>query len=410
MKKSFITGLIISLALFTFFTLNLMRNNSQPFTPLPHATPESQQMDSKQLGMIDAVVQRAITEKKLPGAVVMVARNGKSIYKKAFGMRMLTPHKRLMIPGTVFDIAELTQPFVTAIGIMQLIEQNNIKLSDRFSKYFPIFFRNNKKDITIEQLLRHRSGLSMQETFLENKQGENQFFKKICNLSPKTAAGKKFQYNAINYLFLGKLIEKISGLSLDQYAQKYIFAPLGLRNTHFNPHPRIWPMIAPHEVTAEIHHHGQVRNKIAHHMGGIAGHAGLFSTVDDLAVLCQLVLNGGWYGKSCLLSKKTVTQMTSAAENIPPLEQFGLGWDINTPLSFPRGDYLSMRSFGHIGSTGTSVWMDPVNNLFIIFLSNQHHPDGKGNIHDLCSKIGTIVARSIMHKNKKIQKSNNGIA
>ena len=402
MNKRIIVLLAGIITIGSVVTFQVISRQTTKQAPLPAMTPESQQLASKRLGEIDAVVQRAITEKKLPGAVVMVARNGKSIYKKSFGMRMLTPHKRMMTLGTVFDVAELTQPLITAIAIMQLAEKNRLKLSDRVAKYFPTFARNEKQDITIEHLLRHRSGMPEKTDLKHYKKGEKLLLEHLHSLSPIAPTNKKFLYSPINYILLGKVVEKISEQSLDKYAQKYIFKPLGLINSHFNPHPRLWPMIAPNQIVKNKKLlHGQAHDPYAYFMDGISGHAGLFSTVDDIAILCQLILNKGWYAKTRLLSELSITQMTSTAPNLPPMEQFGLGWDIHTKNSFPRGKFFSMRSFGHTGSTGVSIWIDPLDKLFVIFLSNQHHPNSGGNTRELCAEISTIVARAIIHTKKK---------
>ncbi len=372
-----------------------LQSHQREYPPLPLAQPESVGMSAERLAAIDGVVRDAIARGELPGAVILVARHGRIVYRKAFGHRALRPEPLPMTIDTVFDLASLTKVVATATSIMILVERGLIRLGDRVSKYIPEFGRNGKERITIEQLLTHRGGLLPDNDLADYQRGPEEALERIYSLSPIYEPGTRFVYSDVGYIVLGELVRRVSGLRLDAFAHRYIFQPLGMRHTMFLPPAQLRAKAAPTEERDGRWLIGEVHDPRAFLLGGVAGHAGLFSTADDLAIYCQMMLNGGQYNGVRILSPLGVRRMTSA-RGLPPNEWRGLGWDINTRYSSNRGDLFPIGSFGHTGFTGTSIWIDPQTESFVIFLSNRVHPDGKGDVVSLRGRVASIVAASII--------------
>src|SRR5579859_4565669 len=344
------------------------------------------------LGSVDGIINQAIADGNIPGAVLVVGHNGKVFYRKAYGNRALEPKREPMTLDTVFDLASLTKVIATTTAVMQLVEQGRVRLNDPVAKYLPEFAQNGKEDITVRQLLTHYSGLAPDLDLTTPWAGKNTAYQLAFVEPAETVPGSGFVYSDINFIMLGALVEKVSGENLDIYTEKHIFAPLKMTHTRFVP-PVSWRQkIAPTQYDENNHMlWGVVHDPTARRMGGVAGHAGLFSTADDLAKFAQVLLNGG----DGILSPLTVAKMTSP--QTPPSAPIlrGFGWDIDSPFSSNRGDLLPVGSFGHTGFTGTSLWIDPTTRTFIIVLSNAVHPRGKGSAVALRSKIATAVAAAL---------------
>lgn len=323
---------------------------------------------------------------------MLVGHDGKVVYRKAYGYRELEPKRVPMTVDTIFDLASLTKVIATTTAVMQLVEQGKIRLNDPVAKYLPEFGQNGKEDITIRQLLTHYSGLAPDLDLTTPWEGKTTAYQLACVEPPETTPGSGFVYSDINFIMLGALVEKVSGENLDIYTEKHIFAPLKMTHTRFAP-PVAWrPKIAPTQYDENNHMlWGVVHDPTARRMGGVAGHAGLFSTADDLAKFAQVLLNGG----DGILSPLTVAKMTSP--QTPPSAPIlrGFGWDIDSPFSSNRGDLLPVGSFGHTGFTGTSIWIDPTTKTYIILLTNSVHPRGKGNAIGLRVKVATEVAAAM---------------
>jgi len=348
--------------------------------------------DPVKLANVDAVIQQAITDGNIPGAVLVVGHDGKVIYRKAYGERELEPTRRLMTVDTIFDLASLTKVVATTTAVMQLVELGKVRLNDTLAKYIPEFAQNGKEDITIRQLLTHYSGLAPDIDLTPAFDSKEAAYRLACAEIPQLPPGSGFIYSDTNFIMLGALVEKISGESLDVYAEKHIFQPLKMTHTRFNP-PVSWrPKIAPAQYDDNNHMlWGVVHDPRARRMGGVAGHAGLFSSADDLAKFAQALLNGG----DGILSPEAVIKMTSP--ETPPTAPIlrGFGWDIDSPFSSNRGDFFPVGSFGHTGFTGTSVWIDPTTKSFVILLANAVHPRGKGNAVGLRVKVATEIAAAL---------------
>ena len=344
------------------------------------------------LGAVDSIIGQAIADGNVPGAVLVVGHNGSVIYRKAYGNRALEPHREPMTLETIFDLASLTKVVATTTAVMQLVEQGKVRLNDPLAKYLPDFAQNGKEDITIRQLLTHYSGLAPDLDLTTPWEGKNTAYQLAFVMPPETTPGSGFVYSDINFIMLGALVEKVSGESLDAYTQQHIFVPLKMTHTRFVP-PAAWRFkIAPTQYDEnEKMLRGVVHDPTARRMGGVAGHAGLFSTGDDLAKFTQALLNGG----GPILSSVTVEKMTQpeTPPSAPVLR--GFGWDIDSPFSSNRGDLLPVGSYGHTGFTGTSIWIDPTTRTYIILLTNAVHPRGKGNAVGLRSKVATEVAAAL---------------
>ena len=349
------------------------------------------------LSGVDSVLEQTIADGSIPGAVLIVGHDGAVVYRKAYGNRALEPKREPMTLDTVFDLASLTKVIATTTSVMQLVEQGKVRMNDPVAKYLPEFAQNGKDDITVRQLLTHYSGLEPDLDLKATWEGKDTAYKMAFAETPDQAPGSGFVYSDINFVVLGALVERVSGESLDAYCTQHIFAPLQMTRTRFVPPVALgagWiEKIAPTQYDENEHMlRGVVHDPTARRMGGVAGHAGLFSTADDLAKFAQALLNGG----GGILSAAAVSKMTSPEQ--PPAAPVlrGFGWDIDSPFSSNRGDFLPVGSFGHTGFTGTSMWIDPTTQTYIILLTNAVHPRGKGNAIALRSKVATEIAAALV--------------
>ena len=343
------------------------------------------------LDVLDSIVRDAIHDGEIPGAVLLVWHNGQVVYRKAFGNRALEPHREAMTADTIFDIASLTKVVATTTAVMQLVQKGEVRLNDPVAKYIPEFAQNGKDDITVRNLLTHFSGLRADIDLTPPWEGRDAALRLAFAETPAFPPGSRFLYSDTNFIVLGALVERVSGTTLDAYCTGKIFTPLHMTHTRFLP-PATWrSRIAPTEYDEQ----GKMLRGIVHDprarlMAGVAGHAGVFSTADDLSKFAQALLNG-----SPVLSPAMVEKMTTPEQ--PPTAPVlrGFGWDIDSPFSSNRGELLPVGSFGHTGFTGTSIWIDPTTRTFIILLTNSVHPRGKGSAVALRSKVATAVTAAL---------------
>jgi uncharacterized protein YbbC (DUF1343 family)/CubicO group peptidase (beta-lactamase class C family) len=379
-------------------------------SPIPTAgtergTEDPVSVDIRRLDGIDPLVREAIAEKKLPGAVVLVGRGDRVLYQKAFGNRAQIPGAEAMTSDSVFDLASLTKVVATTTSVMMLVEQGRIRLADRVATYIPGFERYGKGDITIRHLLTHVSGLRPDVDLAEPWTGYDTAIALAVDEVPMSKPGEQFVYSDINFFLLGEIVQRVSGLPLERFARERIFEPLGMKDTLFMPPVSMRPRIAPTESCTPFGWpcdgpesqmlRGVVHDPTARRMGGVAGHAGLFSTAADLSIFCRMLLAGGVYQGTRILSPLTVAKMTSGATPDVERNTRGFGWDIDSSFSSNRGELLPIGSFGHTGFTGTSLWIDPATGLFVVFLSNRVHPDGKGDVTPLRARVATVAASAI---------------
>jgi uncharacterized protein YbbC (DUF1343 family)/CubicO group peptidase (beta-lactamase class C family) len=341
---------------------------------------------------VDAIVKNAIGQGQMPGAVVLIGHQGKVIYRKAFGDRSQDPTLEPMTADTVFDMASLTKVIATTGSIMRMVQLGQIKLNDTAAHYMPEFAQNGKQEITVRQLLTHFSGLRPDLDLKPEWTGQLEAFRQASLEKPVYPPGSTFLYSDINFIVLGELVQRVSGMTLNRYAETYIFAPLGMTNSRFLP-PQSWFLrIAPtqKDERSGLMLRGIVHDPTARNMGGVAGHAGLFSTADDTAKFAQALLNGG----APVWSKLTVEKMTTPQQPPNMTVLRGLGWDIDSPFSSNRGELLPVGSFGHTGFTGTSLWIDPTTNTYIIILTNAVHLKN-GSAITLRTEVATAVAAAL---------------
>jgi uncharacterized protein YbbC (DUF1343 family)/CubicO group peptidase (beta-lactamase class C family) len=386
---------------------------------LPAVQPAKVSMAAERLAFIDAAVAEAVERKELPGAVVLVARRGGVVWRRAYGSRALVPAREAMTADTVFDVASLTKVVATTTSAMILIERGKLRLADPVSRYIPELKGEGRERITIEHLLTHRSGYAPDFDLSDRWRGHEEMLKRLYTEPLRAAPGARFVYSDIGMIVLGEIIGRVAGEPLDTFAAKNIFRPLGMNDTGFRrigrepagsdsaPVARIAPTetvramnsylggTAEADGAGEVMLRGQVHDPTANRMGGVAGHAGLFSTADDLAVFCQMIMNGGEYDGARILSPLGVAELTRPRQVTDDGGARGLGWDVNTTFSTNRGDLFPAGSFGHTGFTGTSVWIDPASETFVVFLSNRVHPDGRGDVGPLRARVANVVAGAI---------------
>ena len=407
-------GLVYVLCLVSFCLANAQG--------LPVATPNTVGMSAEKLNQIDALVENDISEKKLPGAVVIVGHKGKIIFRKAYGNRSLVPTVEKMTVDTIFDVASLTKPIATATSIMILVERGQIRLSDTIGKFIPEIEDENAKKVTIQQLLTHTSGYQPDFDLREKWTGRDGMLEALYKEKLRQPAGTKFVYSDIGFIVLGEIVERVTKQSLHDFSWLNVYNPLKDYKSGFTQMlsdvQEKWlskesvAQTAPtenikgqqnylgskfdgDEKKGEQILRGQVHDPTAFRMSGVAGHAGLFSTADDLARYCQMLLNGGILDGKRILSAATVARMTAPIVVSETGATRGLGWDMNTAFSSNRGELFPLGSFGHTGFTGTSVWIDRVSQTFVVFMSNRVHPDGKGDVTPLRAKVATVVASAI---------------
>jgi uncharacterized protein YbbC (DUF1343 family)/CubicO group peptidase (beta-lactamase class C family) len=352
-------------------------------------------MSAARLGRIDGAVEGVLARKELPGAVVLVGRGEKVVFRKAYGQRAVVPEREAMTVDTAFDLASVTKVVATATSVMLLVEHGKVRLLDPVVKHLPEFGREGGRErVTVEQLLTHRAGLVPDDAMDLYRGTREEILARKAKVPLTSAPGQRFVYSDAGYEALGLLVEKVSGRPFDVFARENVFAPLGMRETEFRPAGRgSLPLarIAPTEKVDGRILRGEVHDPRARAVGGVAGHAGLFGTADDLARYCRAILSGG----GGVLSPASVAEMTRPRFFGDP-DLRGLGWDVETSYSTNRGDLLPRGSFGHTGWTGTSIWIDPVTKVYVVLLTSRVHPDGSGTAPiALRGIVATLAAAAV---------------
>jgi SSS family transporter len=398
---------------------------SSPQAPIAH----NEQYD---FSAVSALVNQAIAAKKLPGAVVLINHDGRTIFEQAYGDRALEPAVEPMTEDTIFDMASLTKCLATATAVMQLYEAHKLGFDDPVAKYLPEFAVNGKQGVTIRELLTHYSGLP-EDVNLKDAWGlaapdKAEGIRRAMNATLETPPGTHFKYSDINYIILGALVEQVSGQRLEHYAQEHIFGPLGMTHTRYRPGKEWISQIAPtaydDQGTPATNPdfdkllRGTVHDPSTRRMGGVAGHAGVFSTAGDVALFAQALLDrlAGRESKFPLqrATLKLMTQAEQPSTAVGGATVFtadgktatgvavrGFGWDINSAFSRPRGEIFPIGSFGHTGFTGTSLWMDPKSDTFVVILANAVHPRGRPPISPLRGEVATAAAEALRLYDKR---------
>jgi uncharacterized protein YbbC (DUF1343 family)/CubicO group peptidase (beta-lactamase class C family) len=345
---------------------------------------------------VDQQMERAVADGLIPGAVVMVGHDGQIVYQKAYGSRALIPHREPMTLDTIFDAASLTKVIATTPSIMRLFEQGQIRLNDPVTKYLPEF-QGGHSDITIRNLMTHFSGLRPDLDLKPAWSGYETGIQRALTDKPAGPPGVRFVYSDINFILLGEIVHRLAGKTLDEYARENFYQPLGMRETTFLPPAALRPRIAPTEINPATGQplRGEVHDDTARYMGGVAGHAGVFTTAADLAKFAQMMIDKGEGNGVRLFTAATVEKFTSPQS--PPDQPIlrGLGWDIDSTYSSNRGELFPIGSYGHTGFTGTSVWIDPFSRSYLIILTNVVHPHRGHSLTSLRSRVATLVAASL---------------
>lgn len=348
----------------------------------------AQGITTARLDSIDGIVHREIASHHIPGAVILAGTVNGALYRRAFGERLFGLQSEALTADAIFDLASLTKVIATTTAVMQLWEQGRIGIDAPVTAYWPAFGANGKGSITVRQLLTHISGLRPDIVSRTAWSGEQQALAQIIAGRPVAPPGSRFIYSDINFIVLGEIVHRVSGQPLDQYAAQHIFAPLHMHDTHFRPSGADLARVVPADMRP-----GEVQDPTANRMGGVAGHAGLFSTADDLARFAQMLLGGGSLGGVRILAPETVAAMTRP-QHLPGDITRGLGWDISSDYDSGMAQAFGPGSFGHTGYTGTSLWIDPAAGVYLIILSSRLYPDGHGDAQPLRRDVAATVAVS----------------
>ena len=346
------------------------------------------------LAELDAAIESAISEKQLPGGVLWFEHAGVS-YHKAFGQRAVFPAGERMTEGTIFDAASLTKVVATTPAVMLLVERGRMKLDEPVRTYLPEFNGEDRERITVRHLLTHTSGLRPGIPSKPDWSGYQKGIELACAEKPTTPPGTAFRYSDVNFILLGELVGRVSGQRLDRFVQKEVHQRLRMADTGFLPRADRLRRIAPTVVTKDTALRGAVHDPAARRMGGVAGHAGLFTTAADLARFARMLLQGGELNRVRVFKPETVRLMTQVQTPPEVPHRRGLGWDIDSAYAGPRGELFPIGSYGHTGWTGGSVWIDPFSRSFVVFLSNRNHPNEDGSVGALRKELGTLAATAI---------------
>jgi uncharacterized protein YbbC (DUF1343 family)/CubicO group peptidase (beta-lactamase class C family) len=347
----------------------------------------------EKLAEMDAAITSAIAEHKLPGGVLWLERQGQ-VYHRAYGNRALEPAIEPMTEDTIFDFASLTKVVATTPAMMLLIERGQVKVDEPAHSYLPEFTGAGRENITIRHLMTHTSGLPASFT-RGASDGYEGAIRTACSEKPTAPPGTIFRYSDVNFILLGEIVHRVARTPLEQFVAREIYQPLKMTETGYLPARAKQPRIAPTQQTGSQMLRGRVHDPKARAMGGVAGHAGVFSTAADLARYARMMLNKGELDGARLFKPETVELMTSVQSPEKAPARRGLGWDIDSGYSRPRGKLFPLGSYGHTGFTGTSIWIDPFSQTFWIFLSNRVHPDGQGNILPLQAALANLAAEAV---------------
>lgn len=377
---------------------------------LPNINPKKVGLDKNKLASVDNVILESIQKGEIPGAVLAVVRHKKIAYLKAYGNKQVYPDTIVMTTNTVFDLASLSKSVSTAISTMILLERGQIRLRDNVSIYIPDFQpwtdpeSGKKKNIRIIDLLTHTSGLPSyasvevleKEYTMPNPNGLIAYISKVKrNNEPSTV----FDYSCLNFITLQRIIETVSGMSLQNFAKQNIFNPLAMFHTDYNPTGETLSWVAPTQKQADGSVlKGKVHDPLAGIVnGGVSGNAGVFSNAQDLSTLSAMLLNNGEIKGVRILSPLTVKAMRSVPRGF---EKFGraLGWDVYSGYA-SDGDIFDVSAYGHTGYTGTSITLDPGSDTAVILLTNRVHPEDKGAVSRLREVVANVVAASIIDMN-----------
>jgi CubicO group peptidase (beta-lactamase class C family) len=412
MKKLFFIFLIKSI----FFSTNLFTQNISILSDLntmridqkvQEATFTAVDLHSRVINpaYIDSLklyLKQCIADSAFPGCAIVVGNKDSLIIKETFGRFTYEAQSNRVMPNSIFDLASVTKVVATTTSAMVLYDRGKLQIDKRVQEIIPSFTGQNKDQVTIRHILTHTSGLPGWRRFYLEISGKENIMHEICSMDLEYLPGTKMIYSDLGMILLQKIIESVAELSLDKFFYKNIVAPLELKRTFFNPDLKWFSEIVPTEVSPWHKRliQGYVHDENSYAMGGVAGHAGLFSTVEDLAIFCQMYLNEGIYKGIRLLRPESITLFTSR-QNLVGESTRALGWDTRSEQGSSSGELMSKNVFGHTGFTGTSIWLDPVNQIFIVFLTNRVHPTRENNkIRAVRPKVHDYIMKAVLNKSQ----------
>ncbi|RYD29978.1 MAG: DUF1343 domain-containing protein, partial [Verrucomicrobiaceae bacterium] len=369
------------------------------FTAQAHA--EAQTLGNSTAGFrpdkiaaINAEVAGAVRRGEIPGGVFWMERGGKH-WENVYGSRALVPVRETMTADTIFDAASLTKVMATTPCVMLLVQEKKVDPDAAVSRYIPEFKGQGKEKITVRQLMTHVSGLMPDITTGFHWQGYEEGLRRVVSEPIKQAPEKGFIYSDINFILLGEIVHRVSGESLDAFARRRLYQPLGMVDTQYRPDPAKLARIAPTEIIGTAALRGVVHDPTARCMGGVAGHAGLFTTLVDTAKYCRMLLNQGKADDGTVILKPETVALMTAVHQLPGGEKRTLGFDAATRFSGTRGAHFGPLSYGHTGWTGTCFWIDPEADSFYVLLTNRNHPTEQGSVGLLRYETSSLAAEAM---------------
>ena len=347
------------------------------------------------------VLKKAIADSIFPGAQVAVVQDGKLIASRGFGHQTYDPNSPAVDTTTIYDLASVTKVAATTMVAMKLYEQKKLRLDIPVSSYIPEFHGGLKDSVTVRHLLTHSAGMHWWVPLWQHAKNREEALQYIYSLPLDYAPGDSMIYSDLGMIMVGRILEIVTGKPLDVLAREMIYQPMGMRHTMFNPPDSLLPRIAPTEIGGGLNRgliHGEVHDENAFFLGGVSAHAGLFSTANDLAKLAQMLINGGIYRHHRFYKPETIKEWTTR-QNLPPGSDRALGWDTPADSNSSAGDYFSPGSFGHLGFTGTSIWIDPNRKVAIILLTNRVHPTReRGGMHQVRRDFYNAAMKAILRR------------
>lgn len=377
-----------------FFSLTILLAASPVFSavsPSPQTIPG---------GAIDALMNDAIGRGLIAGGVVLVGDSHRDIFFKSYGRTSASPAAPEMTPDAIFDLASLTKVVATAPSVMKLAETGRLKLTEPVITWFPELGGGDKNDLLLLHLLTHTSCLGDIQCSSTNPL--DNLLDSLSIRKLEGDLGNRFQYADVNFILLGELVGRSSGTSLDIFSQESFYKPLNMKDTSFHLRPDQLLRCVPTLVGNGKEIAGNVQDQNARALGGVAGHAGVFSTASDLGIFCRMILGKGIFNNVRVFDERTISQMTAPYFARGGKVARGLGWDISSPYSSPRGDGFSKSSFGHTGYSGTSLWIDPEQDIFVVLLTARIDYKETSSINRLRRGISTIALRQFSPKMDQI--------
>jgi CubicO group peptidase (beta-lactamase class C family) len=353
---------------------------------------------------IDLLLENAISRGLIAGGVVLVGNSDGVRFERAYGRSCAGTDAPLTGIDTIFDIASLTKVVATAPAILKLAEEGKLSLVDPVTRWFPEFSGKGKEGMLVMNLLTHTSGLD--DFSLSPFSPLQSAVEKAAKQKLKGEIGSRFRYADINFILLGEMVRRITGIPLDRYAASYFFTPMGMSDTTFNPDGGKLLRCSATIGQDNCRLTGKVQDPLARQLGGVAGHSGLFSTARDLARFCRMILNEGEFEGTRILSGRAVRQMTAPYFSRGGNVIRGLGWDIASPFSAPRGNGFSEVSFGHTGYSGSSIWIDPTADIFVVLLTSRLDYKNAGEFRQLRGELSTLSSGIFQHSAMKREVEN----